>query len=151
MIGLAATFLAAFVAATPLPMQSEPVFLGFLAAGGPAVWLVVVASVGNTLGACVTYGLGRGADALVSSRLFPVSPGRLARAQAWFARWGAWTLLLSWAPGGDLIVALSGLMRLRFALFLPLVVLAKTARYSVLALAAWGLFGWGQAAAGPAI
>ncbi|MBE2275517.1 MAG: DedA family protein [Rhodobacteraceae bacterium] len=151
MIGLAATFLAAFVAATPVPMQSEPVFLGFLAAGGQTIWLVLAASVGNTLGACVTYVLGRGADALVSSRLFPVSPERLARAQAWFSRWGAWTLLLSWAPGGDLIVALSGLMRLPFMLFLPLVALAKTVRYSVLALAAWGVFGWGQASAGPAM
>jgi membrane protein YqaA with SNARE-associated domain len=133
MTGLAGLFLAAFLAATPAPLPSEPVFLALQAAGWPLLWLIIVASVGNTLGSCVTYALGRGAERLKHHRWFPLTPAALSRAQGWWSRWGLWSLLLSWAPGGDALVALAGLMRVPFWRFLALVALAKTARYAVLA------------------
>ncbi len=126
-------FLAAFLAATPAPLPSEPVFLGLLAAGQAPWPLVIVASVGNTLGSCVTYALGRWAERLRHRRWFPLQPDTLARTQGWWARWGLWSLLLSWAPGGDALVALAGLMRVPLWRFLLLVALAKTGRYLVLA------------------
>jgi membrane protein YqaA with SNARE-associated domain len=55
------------------------------------------------------------------------------RAEAWVARWGRWALLLSWAPGGDVIVTLAGVLRVPVPVFLVLVTLAKTGRYAVLA------------------
>jgi membrane protein YqaA with SNARE-associated domain len=133
MTGLAGLFLAAFLAATPAPLPSEPVFLALQAAGWPLLWLIIVASVGNTLGSCVTYALGRGAERLKHHRWFPITPATLSRAQGWWSRWGLWSLLLSWAPGGDALVALAGLMRVPFWRFVGLVALAKTARYAVLA------------------
>jgi membrane protein YqaA with SNARE-associated domain len=133
MTGLAGLFLAAFLAATPAPLPSEPVFLALQAAGWPLLWLIIVASVGNTLGSCVTYALGRGAERLKHHRWFPLTPATLSRAQGWWSRWGLWSLLLSWAPGGDALVALAGLMRVPFWRFVGLVALAKTARYAVLA------------------
>lgn len=132
-------FTAAFLAATPLPFQSEIVFLGLMAAGGIEVWLLVlVASVGNTLGSCVTYAAGRGLGGARGTRWFPLRPEQMARAEAWFRRWGLWSLLLSWAPGGDLIVALAGVLRVPFLVFLALVGLAKTLRYIAVALAGEG-------------
>jgi membrane protein YqaA with SNARE-associated domain len=136
MTGLIGLFLAAFLAATPVPMQSEVVFLALQAAGWPALLLVAVASVGNILGSCVTYAIGRGAETFRNRRWFPLTPAALVRAQGWWQRWGLWSLLLSWAPGGDLLVALAGLMRVPVWQFLLLVTLAKTARYAVLAAAA---------------
>jgi membrane protein YqaA with SNARE-associated domain len=136
MTGLLGLFLAAFLAATPVPMQSEVVFLALQAAGWPALLLVAVASVGNVLGSCVTYAIGRGAETCRNRRWFPLTPAALARAQGWWQRWGLWSLLVSWAPGGDLLVALAGLMRVPVWQFLLLVTLAKTARYAVLAAAA---------------
>jgi membrane protein YqaA with SNARE-associated domain len=136
MTGLLGLFLAAFLAATPVPMQSEVVFLALQAAGWPALLLVAVASVGNVLGSCVTYAIGRGAETFRNRRWFPLTPAALARAQGWWQRWGLWSLLVSWAPGGDLLVALAGLMRVPVWQFLLLVTLAKTARYAVLAAAA---------------
>lgn len=135
MTGLAGLFLAAFLAATPVPIPSEPVFLALLATGQALMPLVVVASLGNTLGSCVTYAMGRGAERLKHRRWFPLQPGTLAKAQGWWGRWGLWSLLLSWAPGGDALVALAGLMRVPLWRFLLLVALAKTGRYAVLALA----------------
>ncbi|MEF3048313.1 YqaA family protein [Pseudotabrizicola sp. L79] len=128
-------FMAAFLAATPLPFQSEIVFLGLMAGGSIAVWLlVIVASVGNTLGSCVTYAAGRGLGGARGARWFPVRPDQLGRAERWFQRWGLWALLVSWAPGGDLIVALAGVLRVPFGRFLALVALAKTLRYIAVAL-----------------
>ena len=141
MIALSGLFVAALLAATPVPFQSEVVFLGLLAAGWPAPVLVAVASTGNVLGSCITYALGRWLSDRRDHRWFPLSPPQMARAEGWFARWGLWTLLLSWAPGGDLIVALSGVLRVPFAVFLALVALAKTGRYvavSWLGVAAFG-------------
>ena len=128
MIGLASLFLVAFLAATPLPLQSEILFVGMQAAGWATGMLVVVASVGNTLGSCVTYALGRW-------------PAQRTKAEAWQARWGIWALLLCWLPGGDLIVALSGVLRVPFPQFLMLVGLAKTARYVALGWLGAAAFG----------
>jgi membrane protein YqaA with SNARE-associated domain len=134
MIPLAGLFVAAFLAATPVPFQSEVVFLGLQAAGWPALSLVIVASLGNTLGSCLTYALGRWLTNQREHRWFPLRPPQMALAEAWFGRWGVWALLLSWAPGGDLIVALSGVLRVPVPVFLALVALAKTGRYIALAL-----------------
>lgn len=132
--GLGGMALAGFAAATPLPLQSEPVFVGLLIADSPLVPLLAVASLANTAGSMLTHALGRAAGAAGRhSRWLPLTDKRRARAEGWFARWGRWSLLLCWAPGGDVIVALSGLARLPVLQTLALVAVAKTARYAVLA------------------
>ncbi len=132
MIALTSLFVAAFLAATPVPFQSELVFLGLQAAGWDTFVLVVVASIGNTLGSCVTYALGRWLSDRRDHRWFPLSSAQLARAEGWWGRWGLWLLLLSWAPFGDMIVALSGVLRVPVPVFVALVALAKTGRYIAL-------------------
>jgi len=126
-------FMAAFLAASPIPFQSEVVFLGLLAAGTPVAQLILVASVGNVLGSCVTYALGRGLAEYRDHRWFPLTPPQMDRAEGWFRRWGLWVLLLSWAPGGDLVVGMAGVLRVPVWQMLVLVTLAKTGRYVVLA------------------
>lgn len=139
---LAGLFVAAFLAATPIPFQSEVVFLALMAQGTLPVWLlVVVASVGNILGSCVTYAFGRGLGGARGARWLGLTPERRAKAERWFARWGVWALLLSWAPGGDFIVALSGALRVPLPLFVTLVTIAKTLRYAAVALIGLGIWG----------
>ena len=134
LLQLGGLFLAAFGAATILPFQSEVVFVGLQLAGTASVlWLVVVASVGNTLGAVVNYVMGRGIERFRHRRWFPVNAAQLAWAQRWYARWGVWTLLMSWAPLGDAFTVIAGVMRTPAWLFLVLVTIAKTGRYIVLA------------------
>lgn len=133
----AGLFLAAFVAATLLPAQSEAVLAGLILSESHPVWLLVlVASVGNVLGSLVNWGLGRGIERFRHARWFPVGEAALARAERWYRRWGKWSLLLSWAPIiGDPITVAAGVLRTPLKVFLPLVILAKAGRYSVLALA----------------
>jgi membrane protein YqaA with SNARE-associated domain len=134
LLQLGGLFLAAFGAATILPFQSEVVFVGLQLAGTASLtWLIVVASVGNTLGAVVNYVMGRGIERFRTRRWFPVNTAQLARAQRWYARWGVWTLLMSWAPLGDAFTVIAGVMRTPAWLFLLLVSIAKAGRYIVLA------------------
>ncbi|MCE8441995.1 YqaA family protein, partial [Rhodovulum sulfidophilum] len=125
-----------FGAATVLPFQSEVVFVGLQLAGQIGIgWLILVASIGNVLGAVVNYLLGRGIERFRHRRWFPASEAQLDRAQRWYGRWGVWTLLLSWAPFGDAFTVVAGMMRTPVWLFVLLVTLAKTGRYAALAWA----------------
>ncbi len=131
---LLAIVAAAFGAATLLPFQSEIVFAAIQLRGNlPLVWLIVAASVANTVGSGVNYLMGRGIERFRDRRWFPVGPDQLHKAQEWYRRWGVWTLLLSWAPLGDAVTVVAGIMRTPPWLFLLLVGLAKTLRYIALA------------------
>lgn len=128
-------FLAAFLAATVLPAQSEALLAGLLLTKTYPVWsLVLVASLGNVLGSVLNWLMGRGIERMRHSRWFPASEAQLERAQEWYHRWGAWSLLASWVPViGDPITLVAGIMREPLWRFLALVTLAKTGRYLVLA------------------
>ena len=140
LLALSGLFAISFAAATILPAQSEAALVGLQDAGYPVVLLIVVASIGNTLGAVVNWALGRGVERFKDRRWFTVSPSSLDRASAWYRRWGRWSLLLSWAPiGGDALTVAAGVLREPFWSFLVLVAIAKTGRYVVLAAATAGL------------
>jgi membrane protein YqaA with SNARE-associated domain len=134
-VAVGGLFLAAFLAATVIPAQSEALLVALLAQGRHAAWLLVgVASLGNVLGSIVNWWLGRGLEQFKGRRWFPVSEAALAKAQARYARYGRWSLLLSWVPIiGDPITVVAGVMRERLWVFTLLVGLAKTLRYVVLA------------------
>ena len=132
---LAGLFAVAFGAATILPFQSEPLLVGLLLASEIPAWLLVlVASVGNVLGAVVNWWLGGQVHRFRDRPWFPVKPEAMAKAEGWYRRWGYWSLLLSWAPiMGDPLTVIAGVMREPLPVFLLLVTIAKTGRYIVLA------------------
>lgn len=128
-------FAAAFSAATLLPLQSEALLVALLLGGTqPALALLLVASLGNVLGSLVNWWLGRYLERYRGRRWFPVSDKRLVQAQAWYSRYGRWSLLFSWLPVvGDPLTLVAGIMREPLWRFTLIVTLAKTARYAVLA------------------
>lgn len=134
-------FMAALVAATILPAQSEAVLVGLILKGGHPVWLLVlIASVGNILGSIINWVLGRGIERFRDRRWFPVKGPALDRAQGWYRRYGKWSLLGSWLPiVGDPLTVVAGVMREPLPIFILLVAIAKTARYTVLAAITVGL------------
>ena len=136
----AGLFVAAFVAATILPMQSEALLAGLLISEAySTVLLLVVASAGNILGAVVNWLLGLGVERFRNRSWFPASEKALHRAENWYRRYGRWTLLLSWMPiGGDALTVVAGVLREPFWSFLVLVAIAKIGRYlAVFALTTW--------------
>lgn len=138
----AGLFLAAFVAATLVPMQSEPVYLGLvLKWPDQFVLALAVATIGNTAGSLVNYALGWGLVRGGLPKRFHIPPETLARAQGWFGRWGVWALVLAWLPLGDVLTVVAGSLRTPLWQFVVLVGLGKGLRYLVLGLVALGIFG----------
>lgn len=137
--GLAGLFLWSFLAATILPLGSEPALVALVRSSGSMVVPILVATLGNVLGAATTWWLGRkGGEALDSS-----SDGSRwdRRARTMFARWGQPALLLSWVPlVGDAIVAVAGASGVRFGPFALWTTSGKLARYAAVAWAT-GLIG----------
>lgn len=137
----AGLFFVAMGAATLLPLQSEALLVGLLAAQSqPVGLLVAVASVGNVLGSTINWWLGRSIERFRDRRWFPLKEPAFGRAQRWYHRYGRWTLLLSWMPViGDALTLIAGVLRERLITFVLIVAIAKTARY----LAVAGLtLGW---------
>ncbi|MCC4614204.1 DedA family protein [Xanthomonas campestris pv. esculenti] len=129
-------FALSLIAATLLPAQSEAALAALVLDGGSVVGLVAAASLGNVLGSLINWWIGREVVRFQERPWFPVKPAALARAQAWYGRYGRWSLLLSWMPViGDPLTLAAGVMREPLRVFLPLVAVAKTTRYIVLAWA----------------
>jgi membrane protein YqaA with SNARE-associated domain len=128
LIGL---FTAAFLSASFFPFQSELIFIGMLIAEHHADWVIlVVASLGNTLGSVLNWWLGRGVAHFKNKHWFPIKHAALERAKRWFQRWGKWSLLLSWVPiVGDPLTMIAGVLRMHFLPFIVIVAIAKTGRY----------------------
>ncbi|WP_233097124.1 YqaA family protein [Pseudomonas sp. MF6755] len=135
-MGYLGLFVAAFGAATLLPLQSEAVLVGLLLSGHYNLWLLLgIATLGNVLGSVVNWLLGRSVERFKERRWFPVSAKQLDKARGHYARWGHWTLLLSWVPIiGDPLTLVAGVMREPLWRFLLLVSVAKSARYIALAV-----------------
>ena len=140
MIALAGLFLAAFLAATLVPAQSEAALVGLLLSGNHSDWvLVATATVGNVLGSVVNWILGRYLTRYSDRRWFPVSKEKLAKASGWYRRWGYWSLLGSWLPIlGDPLTLAAGAMKEPLWRFTLIVTLAKAGRYVALVVATTG-------------
>ncbi|MET0613481.1 MAG: YqaA family protein [Pseudomonas caspiana] len=133
-------FLAAFGAATLLPMQSEAVLVGMLLSGHyTATALLLVATFGNVLGSLLNWLLGRSVERFRHKRWFPVSENSLEKAQRFYTRYGRWSLLLSWVPIiGDPLTMVAGVMREPLWSFLLIVTFAKGMRYLLITAATLG-------------
>ena len=122
--------ISSFLAATILPLASEVPLAVVVRRHGDLLLPVAVATLGNFLGACTTYGLARAAAAKIAHRSTKPRP----RALALFERYGAPSLVLSWVPLiGDAIVALAGAARVPIAAFSAWTLVGKAARYAAVA------------------
>lgn len=129
---LFALFFWSFLAATVLPLGSEPALAAIVARRDALALPVTIATVGNYLGACTTYALAMSASKAVKSER---TVRRMERAASLIRRYGAPALLLSWVPLlGDAIVAAAGVARMPFLPFSLWTIAGKAARYAALAL-----------------
>ena len=129
-LSLASLFASSFLSATLLPGNSEVVLVAMLLSGVSQPWLLVlIATMGNSLGGLTNVILGR---------FFPLREKSRwqEKAAGWLKRYGAATLLLSWMPViGDLLCLLAGWMRISWGPVLFFLCLGKALRYVLVALA----------------
>ena len=135
-------FSAAFLSATILPAQSELGLAALVISDNYSLaMLIFVASLGNSLGAVVNWGLGHWVRHFQDTKWALPSPNHMKRAASWYQRFGKWSLLLSWVPIiGDPLTLLAGFMRLSLLPFLLFVIIAKTMRYVIVVALVRGFF-----------
>lgn len=127
-LSLFSLFASSFLSATLLPGNSEVVLVTMLLSHVSQPWLlVVIATMGNSLGGLTNVILGRFFPQRKTSRW-------QEKATDWLKRYGAAALLLSWAPViGDLLCLLAGWMRLSWGPVLIFLCLGKALRYVAVA------------------
>ncbi|MDH5180443.1 MAG: DedA family protein [Gammaproteobacteria bacterium] len=135
-LGYWGLFLAAFLAATILPLSSEVVLSALLLSGWSPMTLVMVATAGNVLGSITNYALGYWGSKTVVKKWLKMSDEEFVHAEQRFVKYGMVSLLFAWVPViGDPITVVAGILRIRLLWFVLLVTAGKAARYVVLAFA----------------
>jgi membrane protein YqaA with SNARE-associated domain len=115
---------AAFLAATVLPMSSEVALFAVLKLHPHLFWpAIAVATVANTLGGMTSYLIGR----------FLATRKPLKHLEQ-VERWGPAALLLAWAPlVGDALCVAAGWLKLNWAAAAAFQALGRAARYLLVA------------------
>jgi membrane protein YqaA with SNARE-associated domain len=129
----------AFVAATVVPLGSEWLLAAQLLGAtslSESLFLIIVATLANTAGGMVTYGLGRAGTAVAKTDLAVQRP-RLA---GWICRYGGLMGAIGWMPFvGDPVSLLAGFFKVRPVAFLLFSFLGRLGRYVVLWVGVRGL------------
>ena len=124
-------FIISFLAATILPFSSELTLAGLMATSSyDNSWLLIIASLGNVLGAVVNWILGFYSRKLSKKKWFPFKDEQIEKSSKWFSKFGRWSLLFAWVPIiGDPLTLAAGLLRVKFTEFLILIIIGKVSRY----------------------
>jgi len=131
-LGYFGLFVAAFLAATILPLSSEVVLTTLLLGGLTPVALVGIATLGNVLGSLTNYALGYWAGMEVIKKWLKMSEEEFVRAERRYVKYGLLSLCFAWVPViGDPITVVAGILRVRLLWFVLLVTAGKLTRYIV--------------------
>jgi membrane protein YqaA with SNARE-associated domain len=135
---LALLFIVSLLAATFVPLGSEPLLLGLITLQPDLLWPALgVVTLGNTLGGVVGWWIGRSTGRWMSERLDPERSARYERALRWLNKLGPVACLGSWLPVvGDPLCVLAGYLRLPLLPCAAYMAIGKGLRYLVL------VFGW---------
>ena len=129
-------FFSGFLSATLLPGGSEAGLIATLSLNQfSTALIIVIATLGNTLGGLTNYWLGL----WLPNRTQSEKHGH--KAMSWLSKYGYWTLLFSWLPIiGDPLCLAAGWLRMKFLPSLVLITIGKGLRYSLLAAIYFGFF-----------
>lgn len=132
-LGFVGLFIAAFLAATILPLSSEVVLGALLMSGLSPVALVATATAGNVLGSLTNYALGYWGSLVVVKKWLRMSEAEFVKAEERFRKYGLVSLCFAWVPViGDPLTVIAGILRIRLLWFVILVTAGKLARYVVI-------------------
>jgi membrane protein YqaA with SNARE-associated domain len=126
-------FISAFISATLFPLGSEALLIYDIKEGYNIYLLVIVATIGNSLGSLLNYFLGlKGEEYLVEKKL--LNEKMIIKSKVYFDKYGSICLLFSWLPIiGDPITFVAGILKYNLKKFIVLVVIAKLSRYLFIA------------------
>lgn len=129
-LGYSGLFIAAFLAATVLPLSSEVVLTALILSGLSPVTLVIIATIGNVLGSLTNYALGYWASVKVIQKWLKLSDEAVEQAAQRFKKYGILSLFFAWLPIiGDPLTVIAGMLRVHLLWFIVLVGAGKLLRY----------------------
>lgn len=112
-LGLFGLFLACLLSATIIPFSSEAIVAGAMALGYSTPVIVIVASLGNTVGGMISFYMGWLCKWEWLERWFKVKREKLESFRGHIEKYGVWAALLTWLPiVGDPLAIAMGFMRL---------------------------------------
>ena len=126
-------FISSFVSSTIAPGGSEAVLAYMVSEKYYNIFfLILVATVGNTLGALTTWGLGS-----LAAKKYPVEDMLSKSKQKslkFVKKWGGWAMLFSWLPiVGDGLCFAGGWLKLSLFFSSAAILIGKAARYCLVA------------------
>lgn len=126
-------FISAFVSATLFPLGSEALLIYDIKEGYNIYFLVIIATIGNSLGSILNYFLGlKGEEYLVEKKI--LNEKMILKLKTYFDKYGFVCLLFSWLPIiGDPLTFVAGILKYDLKRFIIIVTIAKFLRYLFIA------------------
>ena len=139
--GYIGLFFASFLSATIIPFSSEFVLSFMIANGFNFNLTVLVATIGNWIGALSSYALGWLGNWSILEKYFGMERKKVYNFKLKIDRWGSLLAFFSWVPlFGDLIAVSLGFFKIDFIKVSTFMLLGKMLRYFIWALMTlWGL------------
>lgn len=123
-----------FLASTIVPLGSEGLVALMVLNKFDFMAVILVASIGNYLGACTSYFIGIEGRNILVTKYLKIGEREIQRSEQIFTKYGAYALLFTWLPGiGDALTIMSGIFKYRFDLFTLFVFTGKFLRYFAIA------------------
>lgn len=134
--GYMGMMIAAFMAGTVFPFNSELVMLGLAATGLDPLKLVIWGTVGNTAGGMFNYAIGLLGKTQWFVDYCHIKQEKLDKVQRWVQKFGPWLATVSFLPAfGSVICVCLGMLRANPWLTLLAMALGKGIRYILFAYA----------------
>lgn len=138
--GYIGLFISAFVAGSILPFSSEVVLTVLVQMGADPTVCLLSASVGNTAGGLVCYGLGYLGNMEWIERWLKIDKQKMDKVSGFVKRYGAAMGLFGVLPWvGEVIIVLLGLMRANVYITTFTMFIGKFIRYLLIILALQGV------------
>lgn len=138
--GYIGLFISAFVAGSILPFSSEVVLTVLVQMGADPMVCLLSASVGNTVGGLVCYGLGYLGNMEWIERWLKIDKQKMDKVSGFVKRYGAVMGLFGVLPWvGEVIIVLLGLMRANVYITTFTMFIGKFIRYLLIILALQGV------------
>ena len=139
-LGYLGLFLASFLASTVVPLSSEIVLTGLIAANFDVWTCIIVATFGNFLGGVTTYGIGYLGKWEWIEKYFKKSKEDIAKFQLKVKKFGIMAAAFAWLPFiGDLIALSLGFLRFKPAPVFIMMFIGRFGRFIATGLAAKGI------------
>ncbi|MBR5334715.1 MAG: DedA family protein [Bacteroidaceae bacterium] len=132
----------AFLSGSVLPLTSEVLLMLLLGMGLNSMGLVVVSTIGNTIGGITCFYTGRIVKKEKVGRLFRVPEKRMRQADRIIQKYGFWASFLSFVPlVGTAILLTLGMLRVNPVKVTLVMMLGKFLRYLLVAASYTGFTG----------